>query len=82
LVAICSRDRPPNTSDASANRSSVSSVTRKKRPSMKSGDNTAFHSTARPKAAPSSQRLLVASVAADTGLESASAIARHQYASR
>ena len=34
LVAIWSRDSPPNTSDASANRSSVSSVTRKKRPSV------------------------------------------------
>ncbi len=56
-------DKPPMSMAASAKRGSVSSVTRKNRPSRKSGDSSTFQSTANANARPSSHRLVVESAA-------------------
>ena len=62
---------------AAAKRGSVTSVTRKNRPSMKSGEST-FHRTANAKASPISARLASASVEAASRDRSASDTASSQ----
>ena len=71
-------DSPPIMRVAAANRGSVTSVTRKNRPSMKSGESATFHRTANAKASPISARLASASVEAASRDRSASDTASSQ----